>query len=250
MSINLWGNEIKNLYKWSSAISAVYLGNDKIRPTTTQPKNAIAWRPLTEDADEKIAWMSYVAWTKPTIWTYTSASVKCWNFTSSTTPYYYWGLTMPASFTISAWAYNTWVYSADWKIIDLSVGTTTTNPDPRVWFAYILSYSPKNNYNLTMERTNYGVDSGTVSQNAWHHAVGVYNEWSTMKIYIDGNLKSSASCSSRGTWSATATLWNQYRDGMQRHFIWYLSDIAICSWAWSASDVSAYYNATKWNYWL
>jgi hypothetical protein len=78
------------------------------------------------------------------------------------------------------------------------------------------------------------------------------NNWSwTWYIKWDGVEKTST-ITNASYWAMPAAfnIWNEYNNGANRHFLWYISNIILEVWNWSTDEVTAYYNQTKSNYWL
>lgn len=207
--------------------------------------NTLAYFPYTTNATEQIWNITYVQWTQPTIGSYTSAGVACAEFTSSTSPTYHGGLTLPTIFTVSAWVYNTGFYQYDGKIVDFSYGSVTTSVPMRA----VLMYAGSFNGTGEINGGSSSMTTSSVSQNAWHHVVWVWNSSTgNQTIYVDWVQAATNSCTSLWTWDASLTIGNQFWDEIPRHFVGYMSQLIIESWEWSATNVLNYYTATKSNY--
>jgi hypothetical protein len=88
-----------------------------------------------------------------------------------------------------------------------------------------------------------------VTQDQKWHNMCLVEENNTTKIYIDWNL-----ISTQSWWTVNNVsemqLWWWWQYGTSRACDGYIKDYIVETIAWTADEVSAYYNQTKSNYWL
>ena len=163
----------------------------------------------------------------------------------------------------------------DWKLSDLTisfwhyyVSTEQTWGSSIIVSKYIGSNtSPRVVFNTAYYRTNSVMDksltymiwntsnqlkqikANTLSSWWWHNIICTLSQW-TMKIYVDWLLDNTL------TWAWTPKAVNTpiyiwaYQGSNDKYFVWELSEVIIDNLEWSASDISKYYNWTKWDYWI
>lgn len=152
------------------------------------------------------------------------------------------------SYTISWWGKTTtwaiWVFSyfsSPYKWINLYKFINTGN----VYSSYFCLYLGWYSWSSWFEN-HYAYNPWT----NWHLYTVTYTPWS-IKWYIDGSNVSSSSA----TLSWTVTPWTTmeiWRNNHSNTFspVWYYSDILFDGKVRTAQEISDYYNATKWFYWI
>lgn len=103
------------------------------------------------------------------------------------------------------------------------------------WSNVVMTWIPASNYN-TKNRNHY----------LWTF------DWTAMKFYMNWVLVSSASASSLTSWDKPFHIWwFQYNNGTNtQYWSWYLSEVIYENKAWTADEITKYYNLTKANYGL
>ena len=88
--------------------------------------------------------------------------------------------------------------------------------------------------------TTYSVDSN------WHHIVFAYGSWS-WTVYVDGTSVYTGTRSPNIQNNKTVIWANP---NLTDNFYWYMNEFIFESKVRTAQEISAYYNQTKWNYWI
>ena len=137
----------------------------------------------------------------------------------------------------------------------MSWGGNTTNDYEHIiayrnqnWFAWMSMISNNGNFlfhGSWQENTTFYPTTWT-----WYHIVCVVDNW-TCNIYQDWSLIYTDSYT---YWSGGNWLWiwaypeSFHTNGRYEPYNWLLSEVIIEKVAWSAQDVSDYYDLTKWDY--
>lgn len=236
MSIYVWTSEIKNIYVWTTPVKEVFVWTTKVRPSGWQPwANTIAYYKFDWDRlDYSWHWYNVTNAGSTLLWTY--QWVSCLYCNNS---YCQVGnidtLTSYSNYTISVWAYRTGRLAIEyndnwnwgWSWFDFRNGSTeirwgnTTNTYSTVsnmptnqWFNFVLTaLNGQGSYYVNWVKTNV---------KTW--IIAPSNNTTPLFIWHD-------------RWDTTAGSW-------------YVSNLIIEKTWWSQSDVTAYYNLTKSNYWL
>ena len=243
--------EIKNIYVWTTAAKAVYVGTTKVRPTGwwsyTPTANTIMYFPLTSDAVDLIHWVTLTAQNTTPTWTSPSGtSVPCayfssaWYFAKTTSTSYL--VTWNAARTISWWIRFTWTSRT-------SVACYWTWSSNQMFTLYYNDWTPRWRFTQWGSWSSYG---STPSMNTWYNVVVTF-DGSYVRWYINWNLdvtwsKSLNTSNARmyiawdmsQTWSAVPSTWLQG----------YVSEVIFENIAWSQTQVTNYFNSVKSNYWL
>ena len=216
-------------------IQGIYVWNQQVRPKWWKPwSHTIAYYPLHENTDEVMGNYSWT-WGSATFGdnmaTVTSRLYRSWTF--------FHGYT--GDFTISAY-----------------VKMTTS---PSYWG---IMFKSDSGYNASLEISSYYAwTNNGANKWAW---VSYYNSWWYYKSSVGTNggiynviwVKSSWTMYVYVNWSQiwTFTAWNypwSWWSSWDTANIptWVIcADVIIENIAWTADEVSEYYNQTKWTYWL
>lgn len=247
-----WGNVIArdtiNYKLGTNNLLKVCIWNVKVRPSGWQPwANTIAYYPLN--------------------WNLNDNSGNGYNLTNNWTTF----------ITLASWkqvlsveqtsAYNnSFTYDLTWK--DFTISYFVKDTAQRTWysdFPYVWLYNSSNSelfqnkhswpsqWNRVWARINnnypWDVERYNIDEN-WHSYFYVYNNTDRVqKLYVDWNLVSTAQAISNPISTSCAKLqvwWLWY--GRQVHFqMW---DLIIEDKVRTATEISDYYNQTKWDYWI
>ena len=95
-------------------------------------------------------------------------------------------------------------------------------------------------------------NTSAYSLTSWvrHNIIITITPWSQMKLYIDGNLEESVNVNSNMRIWAKSWIWLGRTNATSSYLNGNVSEIINENIAWSATDVTNYYNAHKWEYWL
>lgn len=250
MWIYVWSNEIKNAYIGANPIKEIFAWENKVRPEWKREPNAntVAYRPLnstTTNTDQ--SWNGYnltKTWGSfTTLW-----NVSCFYNGGSTT--WYFNLTSASKIpswntdrTICLWvnpsnyttSYDRYVFAywenSNWKSMKIML--------TKQWYfrAYIYGNSITSTYRKV----------------PWWHQLTITTSWNTFNFYENWALIWSDNSWTINTTSISSSyplrlmrLNSSTSDNYQIR--WYLSEVIIEDKTWTADEVLAYYNQTKWNY--
>ena len=217
--------------------NTVYGGEPKWKPNA----NTIAYYPLTSSTTTSDIkwWYNLTVWhSSPTFWTY--QWVDCAKFNGSNNDLYNNSLNPWAyghQFTISLYAYFWWWSTA---ILIWNVYKTGSN-----YYNFSLWKNPNASY-INMEWVNFW----TISTNSWwwHNLVVTCNE-RAVTTYVNWVQQNTGtlwlSLSNNWVWRLWVTEdgWNYYY-----YFNGWLSNVIVENKIWTSTEVSNYYNQTKWLY--
>lgn len=244
MSIYVGTSEIKNVYVGTTPVKEIFVWTTKVRPAGWQPwTNTLAYYPLTAATtvyDQ--SWNNRTlskSWTV-TFWTY--GWVSCAyvnngelmyqqsNIVSSSTPrtvswWYYQYQTTSADNATIFWFWESNMWGWGWQI----AYWRTRPSSPWLYIYHAIRYWPYTNF----------------SNGVRYHLCYSY-DWSGGVLYL--NWTSVLTCSPSGR--ASSSIWISRYSDLSRSIRWYVSEVIFENKGWSASEVLAYYNATKSNYWL
>ena len=148
---------------------------------------------------------------------------------------------MSWAWTISAWANtSTWINQ-----MFFSQWTNQNNRLLHVWYSSSWRW-------LVFAMYNNDADTESTQRIDWNRHLYTFTwNWSTWyNIYVDWvSVKSWTLSSWFQSWNNTWHIWIQANLSTPVEFQWYMSEFFIETWAWSASQVSEFYNKTKKNYW-
>ena len=216
----------------------------QVRPIGWKPwANTLAYYPLTDDfndhkgsgtaANLTNSWGSIttVWWIKCAYYNWSSYSVNTSlpSLSNTRTISCWW---RPASTSGVMWIVVTWYTWSSYHIWWLQQSSwviwgsewATTNQSVNSWFS--------------------------VSINTWYNLVTTIENWTTAKIYVNWELKNTISRSNPIVTASWLAIWAKSWSTFSEKATWYVRDAIIEGVAWSTTNVSDYYNLTKWNYWL
>jgi len=225
----------------------IYTSSTPPAPTPWQPwANTIAYYPLdSTNTVNDLSWNNYTlatTHTSPTFWTYQWVDCASFNWsstelqTASVNPSVYWN-----QFTISFWLYST---------------ATNTDQIPinntYYWWGYynwcIRAHSSSSYY----YSFNLNCNSSYKAWDGWSNLVFTYDN-GTIKSYTNWvyNNTWTLSLSLSNNWLFTIGTWHDENgDSWYCWYNWGLSNIIVEDKVWTAQEVSDYFNATKWDYWI
>lgn len=146
--------------------------------------------------------------------------------------------------TLSVWSKKTWNGSYHAVVANKYYGSHR-NP----YITTNLIYGNRSNYIqfecVNTSNTVYSYTSNIDTYNAWHHFVWVYT-WTKYYLYIDWvkNLEYNVSWNllSTNSWFYVGDyVW----DSPNQYFVWNISEVIFEDKAWTAQEISDYYNSTK-----
>ena len=213
-----------------------------------------------EDSNDRLADSSWN--NNDAIWTTAITYSQVWNEYVAETTWNPCGITIDGTLwsSIGSWdfAISFWTYFVNPAISDgypmLFWMNDPSNKWPNIFF------NPNNAYSMwqaVLWRMQWGswqhpwsIDATTLL-NGWHHLVMTRNSW-TLTAYIDWVLDVTWSDStSFPTTAGVQCLLSRPNDQWQSFWSWAKWDKFILeNVAWSATDVTNYFNQTKWDYWI
>lgn len=253
--IFLWDTAPSKIFVWDTQVSKVFVWDTKVRPTWWwgwQPwANTVAYYPLTSTSqwnDMKGSGTAYNlsvnSWwtvTYTTVWWISVMQWWAWYLTWTVSTIPIWATAR----TLSIWAYLTSVITNT----DLVMWQYWTRSRHRNQLMSFHTYDGRINPYLWNHYDDYADwGSYTVQTWQWYHIIYTYN-WTTQTMYVNNTLYATPNTVSLDT-SNTAFNIGWCSLSATNKFTWYLSECIIENVAWSAQEVSDYYNLTKWNYWI
>ena len=231
-----WTEYYYQVYCYSDLWWITYWTPTSIIPhnTWTPWANTYAYYPLTSDANDIVNNRNMTAYSGIT---YSSDWALLPNSNAST-----W-LLEPFNVTSS----GTWTFSFRWK----ALGASPWWYDGRLidcfldWSNRIFSMWSSNSQIISVAGTSVTV---TENVDVWYHHVVTISNWA-VNVYLDGNQ--TPILTKNVTTGLTSTFfrrWQEYNNNFPRQFYGNLKDVIIESVAWSAQDVSDYYDIMKWEY--
>lgn len=215
--------------------------NAYIGEVWTPWSNTLLYMPLDNDTADHSGNNIWTTNTGVSIQTY--QWVKCWYFNNAHIQVND-NLTIPSKKTFLCWVYCTWTYPSqyDGKIIDIRNSSAIR----------LLTAWYKNNtqcYYFNINETYYNFQ--TWLKNQWV-LISTVDSWSnnTCRIMWE-NLNLSWTLSKTTSWtSAYINIWNDYNNWVDRYFLWWMSELILEAKEWTWTEISHYYDITKWNYWI
>lgn len=208
-------------------IKQIYVGTNRVRPSYydyTPNSNTLAYYPMKENLND------YSGNGRNLSGTATFSNNKMTNTSAVTRSQIFSGTVW--AFTVSFWTRggDTWgINENDSGWPERFLTAKWLNSDTYNWNAIIGN---------SRRRSGWTTILGTNSD--FFLLTFVYN-WSTFKAYQNGvNFGTNTSCSGNLKTSSTS-----FRVGA-----WVWGQIIVEKWAWSATEISNYYNSSKWNYWI
>ena len=219
-------------------VNRIMVWDKQVRPYRYNPwSNTLLYMPLNWNVKDEVSWNNGT-WS----WTAQYQTLASWlkvaNCNTSSyilTP----SFAMNTAMTISWWLYRSGgnvIFRADGKTGTRNLYEISVNEN---WWAWWWRYYNWNSYLYN-----------SWSNSWWKHIVATFwNEW--IKIYVNGIHTHTTNITSF-VWK-TQQWWinyDQYSTVTPIPWAWYYSDLIVESRAWTATEVSNYYNQTKSNYWL
>lgn len=167
----------------------------------------------------------------------TSGSLTYWVFSDDIV---YWALSTSTPISISSWL------------------NLTNYDNSYMWYfaiwdtAYNRYYLWLNNGKKIMLLQNEQNKTSTTScpENQWFNLVFT-TDWTTTYAYLDWTLIYTVAAWHSVSWT-NVYVWCRQEPSKFKAEWWkgYISNLIIENKVWTADEISAYYNQTKWNYWL
>lgn len=227
-------------YKIKRILTWVNWEEKQIYPAGWKPwANTIAYFPLKEDTYD-YSWNSrnlsniWVTFVNNIGW----ATIPVWYFNWSSRAYIYWTTQLNTGYTISLWM----KWDNGWFIYDLrndnqyGQGVYLIVENSLIKTRQQIAASSEEEYNRSKDN-NWDNWIWTWTGSVWT----IYFNWTQVKqATINNSINTSASYLS---------LWSRYSWNTS-NWTWYISNFIVENTPWSSTEVSDYYNLTKWNYGL
>lgn len=148
------------------------------------------------------------------------------------------------------WTLSMWVYKTTNSFSSPFVQDTDSNDsDYYVQIgldtAYIQFWASMGQANLTWNYTQPIWE--------WHHIV-MTQDWTYLNVYVDWQQLPSTVTNSKwfntNWWNQLCIWWLARWTQSYSKLDWWLSNVIIESEAWTAQEISDYFNLTKWDYWI
>ena len=219
-------------------LSKIYVGQTQVRPKPwfTPWANTLAYLKLENDANDS-SWNSHNGTASNITYTTLSTWKKVATFAGNSTIVLNSSLFSSWVFTCNIYVYWTWFGTSELNVI-----MWNANSDSQ-WY-YSDHYWGTLRWcvnNTIIQNTGYVTDT-------WF-LYTITHDGSTIRMYKNWSLLTTVSYSWTTYTVRNFYLW--YRAyGNDRYWKWYMSEFICENRVWSDADISAYYNKTKWNYWL
>ena len=171
--------------------------------------------------------------------------VDCGYFDGSVYASFSWFSLDNSARTVNFWAYCTWSVWGYYAVAHIS--DFSYSPSWSLWVKF-------NNWNTNVwpwDWVNASAETVTATVTAWWHNVLVTQESTTVKLYVDGTLIGTNSSYPSESWTPSG--WSVGSKNASTHsekFIGYVSNLILEDKVWTATEVSDYYDLTKWDYWI
>lgn len=240
----------KKIYLWSTEVKAVYKWTVKVRPEWgwwTYAKYTFDDQNSSQITDN--SWNGKnLTWNTMPSYVLVSGSNYAWNYANvswNSAPYNSGFSSLWDEFTVLVWA----KFTSTWQQYLMYIGNN--NWYPRQHSEIIFDY--KSNI---IEYYDYTFSSGTENTirtniltwvSTWvRHLVGYTRNWTAIQTYADGTAWNSI------TWhtiinTTYCVLWSSMWWNRLKWQIW---EAIVENKVWTATEISNYYNTTKWNYWI
>ena len=202
--------------------------------------NTIAYYPLETDAND-YSWNSRDATNNWATFT-TEGWVDCASFSDGTTK-----ISLPALWTLTTLTASVWFktinINPDSVILQIAPSTNDEN--------FVLGC---NNWTWALSRytwTSYNITDWNVSDWTWHNMVGTYTSSWWAKLYVDWVYIWDDSTATTVSWDLGYSFiwWHQSWQSWYA-YIGYISNVILEDKEWTSTEVSDYYDETKWDYWI
>ena len=234
------------VYIWTSwELKAAYIGEN---PDWKPNSHTVAYWPLNSTTtvyDQ--SWNSYdLTNNGGSFGTY--QWVDCWNWNSTS---YYLNRTATSSLipsgasarTMSFWAYTTTNSTSYTKYLICYWGTSAANS------RFSIATNTSKQYRVDL--INNYITSSNTTFNTWFLHTLTY-DGTTAKYYIDGVLigTQTQTLNTTAVWSSNAFRVNKRNNSTSANYSssGYYSEIIIEDYAWTADQIAAYFDQTKWTY--
>lgn len=163
-----------------------------------------------------------------------------------------WAVTITGSVTVLGYAYKTgnpnydnasmfgfaWWWSMGWPVCQALYWNTNwpANISNKPWVALFDWDTQANQTAVSM------------NNNEWTHFAATL-DWSTKEVKLYTNWVLSSQYTSSAT-TLPNYLWMSRNDWLDRSWIGYFSNVIFESKCWTATEISDYFNQTKWDYWI
>lgn len=247
MAILKWSEPIKDITKWSSTLSGVYLWESLVWPAWKPWANTVAYYPLKTDFNDASGNSRNLTNTNTSISTQSWVDCVYFNGSNSYLTYSWYELWNTAR-TINLWCYDVRPNSSSDNQWIIHIWNTALNM--WLWWSLWLQFT-----NATTLRTsdwqNSSSESQTTTISLWWNNIVVTQQTTTVKLYLNWVLKFTItnypSQTNAPNWWR---LWASCRTNPWQYLKWYLSNVVLENKVRTAQEIADYYNQTKSNYWL
>lgn len=242
MGLFVWDSEPSKIFVWDTPISKVFLWDTQVRPSGWQPwANTLAYYPLTSTStvnDMSGNNRNLTNNWSTTFWTYWGISCASMNWYL-----YNWSLSWTlTTLTMSCWFWEISKGKNYYLFMWLKSWTSWTDTN-NLFFMYEWEGRPSGTWFGLQYWESWSINSWTATSKwAWHNWVITW-DWSVIKAYLDGTQVATRNRTTAVARNTIMLWWGSFADK-------YMSEAIYENVCWNAQKVSAYYNQTKWNYWL
>ena len=230
--IYVWTSKIKNIYVWTTSVKEVYVWTTKVRPSWWQPwANTIAYYPFKSDMLD-YSWNNN-HWTS---WTWTFANNMITTTSNLTRDTLVSNRSM--NFTLTAWVDVSKTSSNAWYAM-IAPHANTDWPSMWIWVN-------RNDGYIAWALTNTWVIPASQSLSGIH-CIHLTRDSSTFKVYVDWVLKWTSSNGQSLRAASIARIWWTNYSSFYSITCW---NVIFENKAWTQTEITDYYNLTKWDYWL
>lgn len=240
--------EPKNIKIWTTAIKRVTIRPNwtekQIRPAWWQPwANTLLYMPLNStDTHTDKSWNSRATTnTNVSFWTY--QWVDCWYLNGTSAHIQITPFTFSSELTLLIWLYPAWYTSwYDGKIFDARISSYAFTSRygsyaQTIWISWYINWTQTFITDVSNKRVLFVMTSKNGSQ--------------TYQLLWDNiNVTKTSSLSFSSFTPSRINLWNEYNNGANRFFKWWISECILENKARTDQEKIDYYNQTKSLYWI
>lgn len=249
MSIYVWTSEIKNVYVGTTPVKEIFVWTTKVRPAGYTPtSNTVAYYPLNWDVKD-YSWNWYNLTETPVSYDTLQSWIKV--------AYYSWRRQswVPSGVGMSLYSqslpktYNVWIKGVQYQSNTIQIFYLLWSWSYRVCDLYIQSNTVGASF-WNGSWWNTATVSSSFALNTRYNVVVTYNNSTNIvSFYKNWTLIWSVNNGWYVNWSWYSwwTIWYSQSNTSSAS---YLSNVILENKAWTAQEVSDYYNLTKSNYWL
>lgn len=198
--------------------------------------NTVAYYPLEENTNDQtgtydltptdITYTTLASWLKVATFNWSSSKAETSSFTTATWDY-----------TVSLWVSTDNIQSQ----LAVMRGNATSDNSGRIFDWY------NNNFRVLLQPWGYlATNNAPVQDGNWYY-ITVTSIWNTVSFYLDTTLIDTRS----GSCTVHSEMFIGYRQyNNDRFWKGYISRLIIENKGWDATEISDYYNLTKWDYWI